>query len=93
MAKNDPNNWSELLDVALFESDRRRLRQRIEAARAAIQTRMEEILKENRNVDNSSSEGVALRNALTTLADLHTIAYARKHSGRVSRENSQAITG
>src|SRR5713226_7236861 len=91
---NDPTNWSELLDVALFEPDRVELRQRMEHAKDAIQKRMKEILKnENQNAANSISERVALRNALTTLADLHNIAYARKPSRSVSRQSGQAITG
>jgi hypothetical protein len=93
MATNDPKNWSELLDVALFEPDRVNLRQRIEHAKDAIQKRMKEMLKENENVGSSISERVALRNALTTLADLHNIAYPRKPSGRVIRDSRQAITG
>ena len=94
MATNDPTNWSKLLDVALFEPDRVELRQRIEQAKDAIQKRMEVILKnENQNAGSSISERVALRNALTTLADLQKIAYARKPSGTVSRESGQAITG
>jgi hypothetical protein len=93
MATNDPTNWSELLDVALFEPDRVELRQRIEQAKDAIQKRMEEILKnENQNAGSSISERVALRNALT-MADLHNIAYARKPSRSVSRQSGQAITG
>ena len=93
MATNDPKNWSELLDVALFEPDRVKLRQRIEHAKDTIQKRMKEMLKENENVGSSISERVALRNALTTLADLHNIAYPRKPSGRVIRDSRQAITG
>ncbi len=93
MATNDPKNWSELLDVALFEPDRVNLRQRIEDAKDAIHKRLEEVLKENANVGSSISERVALRNALTTLADLRKIAYARKPSGRVSRESGRAIGG
>ena len=88
MAMNDPTNWSELLDIALFEPDRANLRQRIEDAKDAIQKRMEEILK-NENAGSNISERVALRSALTTLADLRNIAYARKPSGRDSR---QAVT-
>jgi hypothetical protein len=41
----------------------------------------------------SISERVALRNALTTLADLQKITYARKPSERVSRESGRAIGG
>ena len=91
MATNDTAGWSELLDVALFDADRVNLRQRMEHATDAIHKRMEELLKDE-NV-GSISERVALRNALITLADLQKIAYARKPSGRVSRESGQAITG
>ena len=92
MATNDTKGWSELLDLVLFEADRVNLRKRIEHAKDAIHKRMEEMLKDE-NVGSSILECVALRNALTTLADLHKIAYARKPSGRVSRESGQAITG
>jgi hypothetical protein len=91
MATNDTAGWSELLDVALFGADRVNLRQRMEHATDAIHRRMEELL-EDENV-GSISERVALRNALTVLADLQKIAYARKPSGRVNRENDQAISG
>jgi hypothetical protein len=91
MATNDTKGWSELLDVALFEADRVNLRQRMEHATDAIHTRMEELLKDENA--GSISERVALRNALTTLADLQKIAYARKSSGSVSRESRQAVRG
>jgi hypothetical protein len=91
MATHDTNNWSELLDVALFEADGVTFRQHMEHATEAIQRRMEELLK---GEDPSSiSERLALRNALATLADLQRIANARKPSGRVSRESGQAISG
>ena len=91
MAANDAKGWSELFDVALFEADRVNLQRRMEHATDAIHRRMEELL----TVENagSISERVALRNALTSLADLQKIAYARKLSGRVSREGGQAISG
>ena len=91
MATNDTKGWSELLDVALFEADRVNLRRRMQHATEAIHRRMEELLKDESA--GSISEGVALRNALTTLADLQKIAYARKPSGSVSRESGQAISG
>src|SRR6266850_8208944 len=91
MATNDTKDWSELLDVALFEADRVHLRQRMEHATDAIHRRMEELLKDEHA--GSISERVVLRNALTTLADLQKIAYTRKPSRRVSRESGQAITG
>jgi hypothetical protein len=91
MATNDTTGWSDLLDVVLFEADRVSLQRRIEHATDAIHRRMEEILKDENAA--SISERVALRNALTTLADLQKIAYARKPSGRVSRESGHAIGG
>jgi hypothetical protein len=90
MATNDTKEWSDLLDVALFEANRVNLQRRIEHATQAIHSRMEELLKDER--PGSSSERVALRNALTTLADLQRIADARKPSGSVGRERGQAIS-
>ncbi len=91
MPTNDTKGWSELLDVALFEADRVNLQRRMEHAAEAIHRRMEELL---RGEDASSiSERVALRNALTTLADLQKIAYARKPGGSISRQSGQAISG
>jgi hypothetical protein len=89
MFTNDTQGWSELLDVALFEADRVHLRQRVEHAKDAIQRRMQELLKDEHS--GSISERVALRNALTTLADLQKVANARKPSGSVGRERGQAI--
>jgi len=91
MATNDTKGWSELFDVALFEADRVNLRQRMELATEAIHRRMEELLTDE-NAD-STSERVALRNALMTLADLQKIAYTRKPSASVRREGGQAIGG
>jgi hypothetical protein len=91
MATNDTKGWSELLDVALFEADRVTFRQHMEHATEAIHRRMEELQKDEH--PDSISERVALRNALTTLADLHRIAYARKPNGSVRREGGQAIRG
>jgi hypothetical protein len=90
MAVNNTDNWSDLLDVVLFEADTVSLQRRIEHATDAIYRRMEELVK---GEDASSiSERVALRNALTTLADFQKIAYTRKPSGRVSRESGRAIS-
>jgi hypothetical protein len=90
MATNDTKGWSELLDVALFEADRVHLQRRMEHATEAIHRRMQELLKDESA--GSISEGVALRNALTTLADLQKVANARKPSGSVRRERGQAIS-
>ena len=91
MATNETKDWSDLLDVALFEADRVTLARRIDDATDAIHSRMEELLKDEHA--GSISERVALRNALTTLADLQKIAYARKPSGSIRREGGQAIGG
>jgi hypothetical protein len=89
MSTNDTQGWSELLDAALFEGDRVYLRQRMEHAKYAIHRRMEELLKDE--PAGSISERVALRNALTTLADLQKVANTRKPSGSVRRASGQAI--
>ncbi len=91
MAANNTKDWSDLLDVVLFEADRVNLQRRMEHATEAIHRRMEELHKDEH--PGSISERVALRNALTTLADLQRIAYARKPNGRVRREGGQAIRG
>ena len=90
MATNDTKGWSELLDVVLFEPDRVNLRKRMEHATDAIHRRMEELL--NDQDASSISERLALRNALTTLADLQKVANARKPSGSVGSERGQAIS-
>ena len=90
MATNDTKGWSELLDVALFEADRVHLQRRMEHATDAIQRRMEELLKDEHA--GSISERIALRNALTTLADLQKVANTRKPSGSVRRERGQALS-
>ena len=91
MATNDTKDWSDLLDVALFEADRANLQRRMEHATEAIHRRMEELL--NDQDAGSVSERLALRNALETLADLQKIAYARKPSGSVNRESRRGIGG
>jgi hypothetical protein len=79
MATNDTKDWGELLEVVWFEADRVNFLHRMEHATDAIHRRMEELLKDEHS--GSISERVALRNALTTLADLQKIAYARKPRG------------
>jgi hypothetical protein len=91
MAKNDTKDWSDLLDVALFETDRVNLRRRMEHATDAIHRRMEELQKDERA--GSISERLALRNALATLADLQKIASVRKPNASVRRESGQATPG
>jgi hypothetical protein len=53
-------------------------RQRIEHARRAINNRLEALMKDQNENGGSISEHIALRDALTTLAELQKIAYARK---------------
>jgi hypothetical protein len=91
MATNDTKDWSELFDVALFEANRINLPQRMESATNAIHRRMNELL-EDENA-GSISERIALRNALTTLADLQKIASVRKPNGTVNRGSGQAVSG
>lgn len=79
------------MDVVLFEARGANLRPRMEHAANAIHKRMEELLKDEQA--GSISERVALRNALTTLADLQRIAYARKPNGSVRREGDQGTSG
>ena len=91
MTTNDTKDWSELFDVALFGANRINLAQRMERAKNAIHSRMEELL-EDENA-GSIAERIALRNALTTLADLQKIASVRKPNGTVNRGSGQAVTG
>src|SRR5678815_4908393 len=77
MATKDTSDWSDLLDVVLFQADRVTLGKYMEQATDAIEKRMEELQKDEQ--EGSISERLALRNALETLADLQRIAHARKH--------------
>jgi hypothetical protein len=47
-------------------------------------------MKDQNETGRSVSEHIALRDALTTLAELHKIAYARKPSASVSGERGSA---
>ena len=84
MAANNTKDWSDLLDVVLFEADRVNLQRRMEHATEAIHRRMEELQKDGH--PGSISERVALRNALRTLADLQRIAHARNQAGVSGRK-------
>jgi hypothetical protein len=90
MATNDTGDWRELFDVALFEPNRVKLRQRIEHARHAINNRLDALMKDQNENGRSISEHIALRDALATLADLYKIAYARKRSANVGGEGAAA---
>jgi hypothetical protein len=91
MAANDTGDWRELFDVALFEPNRVKLRQRIEGAKDAINTRIDALMKDQNENGSGISEYIALRDALTTLADLHKIAYARKPSASISGQGRRGI--
>jgi hypothetical protein len=91
MADNDTNDWSELFDGALFEADRVKLKQRMKHATEAIHSRIQELLTDE--TAESISERIALRNALTTLADLQKIVNTRKPNGSVGRVSGQAVSG
>ena len=90
MATNGTGDWRELFDVALFEPNRVKLRQRIEKARHAINNRLHALIKDQDENGGTISEHIALRDALTTLAELHKIIYARKPSASVSGEGGRA---
>jgi hypothetical protein len=81
-------DWRELFDVALFEPGRARLLQRIEHAKQAINRRLDVLMNDQSENGRASSERIALSDALTTLAELHRIVYARKVN--VGRENHNA---
>jgi hypothetical protein len=93
MTANHVGNWRELFDVALFESNRVKLRQRIERAKDAINTRIDALTKDQNENGGGISEYIALRDALTTLADLYKIAYARKPGVSVSGKGGRATAG
>jgi hypothetical protein len=90
MATHDTSNWRELFDVALFEPNRVKLRQRIEHAREAINNRVDALMKDQSESVRITSERIALRDALTTLAELYRIVYARKPSASVCGQGGRA---
>jgi hypothetical protein len=90
MATYDTSNWRELFDVALFEPNRVKLRQRIEQARHAINNRVDALMKDQSENARTTSERIALRDALTTLAELYRIVYAQKPSASVSGQGGRA---
>jgi|ERR1700736_3332368 hypothetical protein len=90
MATNDTGDWRELFDVALFEPSRLKLRRRIGDARNAITNRLDALRKDQTENGRTISERIALRDALTTLAELHRIVCARKPSASVSGQDGRA---
>jgi hypothetical protein len=91
MAINDSGDWRELFDVALFEPNRVKLRQRIERAKLVINDRLDALTKEHNENERNISERIALRDALTTLAELNRIASVRKSNAGVHGERGRAI--
>jgi hypothetical protein len=90
VATNDTGDWRELFDVALFEPSRVKLRQRIEHARDAIHSRLDALTDDQHEAGRMTAERIALRDALTTLTELHQIVYARKESARASGRDGRA---
>jgi hypothetical protein len=90
MATNNNGDWRELFDVALFEPNRVKLRQRIGDARNAINNRLDALRKDQTESGRTISERIALNDALTTLAELHKIVYARKPSASVGGQDGRA---
>ena len=86
MATHNNGNWRELFDVALFEPNRVKLRQRIENARRAINSRLGALTEDQSKGARTISERIALRDALTTLAELYEIVFAREPSARVGSQ-------
>ena len=84
-------DWRDLLDVALFEPNRVKLRRRIERAKQAINTRLD-VLRQDNNNENGRlvSERIALSDALNTLAELHNIVFARTAGPKVRRRDDTA---
>jgi hypothetical protein len=91
MATHETGDWRELFDVALFEPNRVKLRQRIEHARDAINKRLD-VLKDETGNERMMSEHIALRDALNTLAELRRIVYARRSSTSVGRQGGRAAS-
>ena len=98
MPTNIARDWRELFDVALFEPNRARLRKCISNAKLAIRNRLDALMHDvppNDRDENGRivSERIALSDALTTLAELHKIVYARKsNSANKNEEGSAAGT-
>jgi hypothetical protein len=90
MPTNDTGDWRELFDVALFEPNKVKLRQRIERAKHVINDRLGALTKDQNEPERNIPEQIALRDALTTLAELHKIASARKANSSVHGERGRA---
>jgi hypothetical protein len=91
MSTTDTGDWRELFDVALFEPNRVRLRQRIEHAKHAINNRLDFLMNDQSENGRIIAERIALSDALTTLGELHKIVYSRKSSPSVKRQDDRAV--
>jgi hypothetical protein len=92
---NEMGDWRELFDVALFEPNRVKLRRRIERARLAINRRLEALTLEALTTGpgesaRTTSERIALSDALTTLAELYKIVYAPKPNAGAGSQQRRA---
>ena len=90
MSTTNAGDWRELFDVALFEPNRVRLRQRIEHAKHAINNRLDLLMNDQSENGRIVAERIALSDALTTLAELHKIVYSRKSSPSPKRQDDRA---
>ena len=86
MAARNDGDWRDLFDVALFEPSRTKLRQCIEHAKHAIHNQLEALAHDPDDSGSATSERIALNDALTTLAELHRIVFARKPGASVRRQ-------
>jgi hypothetical protein len=60
----DPYVWRELYEAAMFETDRTKLRQRVQAAKFSIDDRLQELLKDH---GGTPEERQAISDALVGL--------------------------
>ena len=90
MPTTNTGDWRELFDVALFEPNRVRLRQRIERAKLAIRNRLDILMNDQSENGRIVAERIALSDALTTLGELHKIVYSRKSSPSAKRQDDRA---
>lgn len=89
MATNNSGDWGDLFDAALFEPNRAKLRHCIAHAKHAINHRLDVLTQDQSESGTTASERIALHDALTTLAELHKIVYARKPSASVRRQEGR----
>jgi hypothetical protein len=90
MATYEDGDWRELFDVALFEPNRSKMRQSIERATHAIQSRLDALRGVQNEPGQAISENIALRDALATLAKLQQLAHSPRPSARVRGEDRAA---